>query len=612
MPMENVASQKLVVLDAGGQYCHLIARRLRQVGVYADVKPCATPSADLGEYRGIIISGGPSSVYDARSPKIDEGVFGLGKPVLGICYGHQLMAHFLGGEVRRGAVAEYGVSRLSVVAENSLFKDAPPVLSVWMSHRDLVTAAPENFELLAQTPSCPVAAMGDHRRKLYGVQFHPEVVHTQRGNELLRTFSTGICGCTPNAWRPAEQVDALLDQIRAASAGKKVFFFISGGVDSTVAFVLCLRALGTERVEGVFVDTGFMRPVDLEDIASLQQQEHARIHVEDCRGEFLALLDHVYSPEEKRRRIGEHFIAVHERVIANRFAGQADQWLLGQGTIYPDTIESGATQHSSKIKTHHNRVGSILEMLRAGRVVEPLAQFYKDEVRQIGESLGITGRILNKQPFPGPGLAIRCICSEEASGAEENPILARIAGERGLSGLKVNLKTVGVKGDERSYENVALLDGGSGLPGCGLDGLEEVSTGITNEVADVTRVLLRISGPELRASHWRVAQRWITEERLDRLRRADSHVRDYMLGHAPDLMGRIWQFPVILLPLVDASSGRESVVLRPVDSVDGMTASFFRLPEKLLLDLSSGLETNCGCHVFLDITHKPPATIEWE
>jgi len=600
--------EKLVVLDAGGQYCHLIARRLRHFGVYADVKPCSTPSADLAGYKGIIVSGGPNSVYDDKSPSIDPQILDLPTPVLGICYGHQLLARMLGGTVARGKVAEYGLSRLSIVTEDSIFRNAPRDSSVWMSHRDLVTSVPKGFELLAKTGSCPVAAMGHHDRKIYGVQFHPEVVHTEIGNQVLRSFCIDVCECTPSIWQPAKQIDALVDQITSAAAGRKVFFFVSGGVDSTVAFVLCLRALGPGRVEGVFVDTGLMRDVDIDDIMFLKETEHAQIHIEDARKEFVELLDHVYRPEQKRKLIGEHFLAVHERILGSRFQGEEDQWMLGQGTIYPDTIESGGTLHSSKIKTHHNRVGTVLQMLEEGRVVEPLAQFYKDEVRDIGKVLHVSERILNKQPFPGPGLAIRCICSADAPVPKRNCFVTEVAGPSGFEGAKVNLKTVGVKGDERSYESIAILAGDGNF-----DDLESVSTEVTNRVVDVTRVLYLVSDATFDPAEWQVVSKsFVNDERLEKLRAADSYVRNYMLEHHRKEMSKIWQFPVILLPLVNKKTNRESIVLRPVDSIDGMTASFTKLSKQILKNLACALRDKVQVHVFFDVTNKPPATIEWE
>jgi GMP synthase (glutamine-hydrolysing) len=604
--MENTGMQKLVVLDAGGQYCHLIARRLRHLGVYADVKSCSTSSEELGGYSGIIISGGPNSVYDENSPSVDKRIFALGKPILGICYGHQLIARLLGGEVRRGKVAEYGISQLLVVTQDSLFKNLPTPGPVWMSHRDLVSSIPKGFELLAKTDSCPVAAMGDHSRKVYGVQFHPEVVHTKAGNEMLKAFSMTVCGCKPSVWQPAKQIDAIIDEIRSQVKDRKVFFFVSGGVDSTVAFVLCLRALGPERVEGVFVDTGLMRDIDVEDINFLKNSEHANIHIVDAKDEFLSLLREKYSPEKKRKAIGQHFVTLHNKILSQRL-GQKSDWVLGQGTIYPDTIESGSTQHSSTIKTHHNRVDTILKLLEEGRVVEPLAQFYKDEVRQIGNALHVSNRILSKQPFPGPGLAIRCICAANASRPEKNFALSRFAKSEGFKGFKLNLKTVGVKGDSRSYQSIAILTGNGDF-----EKLEPVSTNITNEVVDVTRVLYFIGNEQFDPDSWHVVRRSVTKSRVNKLRAADSHVRNYMLKYHPQEMSNIWQFPVILLPLVNRRTGWESIVLRPVDSVDGMTASFTKLSKELLLGLADCVTKEIGLHVLFDVTNKPPATIEWE
>ncbi|MBA3913965.1 MAG: glutamine-hydrolyzing GMP synthase [Acidobacteriales bacterium] len=600
--------QKLVVLDAGGQYCHLIARRLRHLGIYADVKPCSTPSAELAAYMGIIVSGGPSSVYDDTSPTIDARILDLHKPILGICYGHQLLARMLGGTVARGEVAEYGLSRLAVITEDSIFRDAPKLSSAWMSHRDLVTSVPAGFELLAKTDTCPVAAMGDHARRIYGVQFHPEVAHTRIGNRVLKSFCVDVCGCDTSVWKPAKQIDALVEEIRFIAKGKKVFFFVSGGVDSTVAFVLCLRALGADRVEGVFVDTGFMRDADIQDILYLKEHEHANIHIEDAREEFVRLLRDVYSPERKRELIGEHFLKVHERIMENHFHGHQKEWMLGQGTIYPDTIESGGTQHSSKIKTHHNRVGTLLEMLSEGRVIEPLSQFYKDEVRQIGKALNVNQRILMKQPFPGPGLAIRCICSSDSPIPHPDPVLTNLAAGGGFAGSKVDLKTVGVKGDERSYQSIVILSSDGAF-----SDLESISTQITNQVADVTRVLYLASEDVFRPEEWYVRSgSYVTEERLSKLRAADSYVRRYMLVHHNALMETIWQFPVILLPLVNKRADWESVVLRPVDSVDGMTASFSPMPKNILTTIARRIHEDLNLHVFFDATNKPPATIEWE
>ena len=599
--------EKIVVLDAGGQYCHLIARRLRHMGIYADVKPSSAPSPSLADYRGVIISGGPRSVYERHSPDIDPGVFELGVPVLGICYGHQLMAYRLGGEVLKGSTAEYGVADLSVQTEDSLFKHMPRKQRVWMSHRDLVTRVPSGFELLAATESCPVAAMGDHDRRFYGVQFHPEVAHTEKGNQILTAFVQGICKCALGTWRPAREVETILENIREQVGARKVLFFVSGGVDSSVAFALCAAALGPQRVEGVFVDTGFMRDVDIEDIRTLAATVDSNIRVVDAQQEFLSLVAKTYSPEEKRRLIGQKFVEIHERVLNDHFSHDRGNWILGQGTIYPDTIESGGTKNASTIKTHHNRVSTIRKMIDAGLVVEPLSQFYKDEVRAIGHALSVEKRLIDKQPFPGPGLAIRCITSSANRQPIDDPIVTALAQPKGFQALKVPLRSVGVKGDARSYQGIVVIAG----PNAHIE-LQGVSTSITNQCVDVTRVLYQIGDGPLNPHEWQVCRKRVTRDRVTLLKCADTIVRDLMIQRHSKEWAKIWQFPVILIPLVHRVTGTESIVLRPVDSIDGMTASFSHLSEESMNSLADALKKKLQLNVFFDVTNKPPATIEWE
>jgi GMP synthase (glutamine-hydrolysing) len=606
MPYETT-SQKVAVLDAGGQYCHLIARKLREIGVLAEVKPCSTPSAQLRDYEGIVISGGPASVYADNAPRIDSSIFDLHKPVLGICYGHQYMAHVLGGEVRRGKVAEYGVAHLSVLTRDSLLKNLNAHESVWMSHRDRVLRAPEGFQVLASTEACPIAAMGDDTRKLYGVQFHPEVAHTQHGKEILQNFAN-ICGCKLKRWNPEKQIDKILEEIREKAADKKVFFLVSGGVDSSVAFMLCVKALGPDRVEGLYIDTGLMRENDRRDIEYLVREERAKIRIVDAQDEFFPLVETTYNPEVKRKRIGKKFVQVFERYLSKHFKGSEDNWILGQGTIYPDTIESGGTQYASRIKTHHNRVSVIQELLKKGKIVEPLAQFYKDEVRQIGSRIGLAPRLVSKQPFPGPGLAVRCIGCSESSELQPHPVVSACAKKYGLSGVKMNLRSVGVKGDERTYQSIAILAGD--IPS--VIQLEKISTEITNGAIDINRVVYLLTGKRLEIGEWRVEKSNVSRARIALLRTADDLVQTFMAESYPNQLKKIWQFPVIHIPLTQYPHKPGSIVLRPVDSADGMTASFSKLPKKLLARLSLLLQEKLGVEVLFDVTNKPPATIEWE
>ena len=338
--------------------------------------------------KGIIISGGPASVYDPGSPTVDAAIFAHGQPVLGICYGQQLMAHLLGGQVRRGEKGEYGLATLELdETTDPLFAGLGGRQQIWMSHRDVVGVLPEGFSATGRTETCAVAAIAAPQRKLYGLQFHPEVVHTARGKEYLANFLFRVCGCQKD-WDPRHRVPMLEREIRECVGDRNVFFFVSGGVDSSVAFTLATRALGHDRVRGVYVDTGLMREGETEFV-----QRMAGLAVEHAEDQFLGALAGVTGPEQKRHIIGEEFVRVQERVIQSRRL-MDEHWILGQGTIYPDTIESGGAEKAAVIKTHHNRVAGIQALIQSGRIVEPLKSFYKDEVREIGRELGLAAELL--------------------------------------------------------------------------------------------------------------------------------------------------------------------------------------------------------------------------
>lgn len=573
---------QIVVLDAGGQYCHLIARKVRDLGVYSEVRASETPAADLAGARGLIVSGGPNSVYDPASPTVDPAIFRSGARVLGICYGQQLMAHLLGGTVQLGVKGEYGLATLDLDGcSSALFDGISGPQQIWMSHRDLVSAAPPGFSVLASTATCPIAAIEAPARGLYAVQFHPEVVHTSRGREILSNFLFGICDCRRD-WDPRDRVPQIEDEIRQCAGDRKVFFFVSGGVDSTVACALCQRALGAERVQGVYVDTGLMREGETESMRRIPG-----LSVESAEAQFLGAIAGVRDPERKRHIIGEEFVRVQERIVESRHLLDG-LWILGQGTIYPDTIESGGTEKAAVIKTHHNRVPGIQRLIDAGRIVEPLRSFYKDEVREIGRELGLPAEILDRHPFPGPGLAIRCLCSDIEAGLEAT-----------AEGYIVPIHSVGVQGDSRSYAPVLCIDA--------ID--QARATELINRISGVNRVIACVRTtvplPELRV---RVSD--LTPERLARLRHADAIVR--RLSHASGFDRRVWQFPVVLIPF-GGGAAPDSVVLRPVDSVDGMTAQSVGMPPELLDSISTELLSVPGVSaVFYDLTHKPPATIEWE
>ncbi len=573
---------QILILDAGGQYCHLIARKVRDLGVYAEVRASETPASELGPARGIIISGGPSSVYDPGSPTIDPAIFAQGQAVLGICYGQQLMAHLLGGDVRKGEKGEFGLATLDLEpASDPLFAGLVGRQQVWMSHRDLVAGVPSGFSIVGHTDTCPVAAIANPARRLYAVQFHPEVVHTTRGKELLSNFVFRVCGCEKD-WDARHRAPLIEQEIRDCVGTRNVFFFVSGGVDSTVAFALCTRALGESRVRGVYVDTGLMREGETDFVRRMPG-----ISVECAQEQFLAALAGVTDPEQKRHIIGEEFVRVQERVIESRRLLD-EHWILGQGTIYPDTIESGGTAKAAVIKTHHNRVAGIQKLIECGRIVEPLKSFYKDEVREIGRELGLPGELLDRHPFPGPGLAIRCLCSEFDAAVRPTP-----------EGWVIPVHSVGVQGDSRSYAPVLATQD--------LDHAH--ATNLINRLSNVNRVVAFVDG---RTSIEKM-QVWacsLTPERLARLRAADATVR--RLSHESGFDHRVWQFPVVLIPLGTADYP-DSIVLRPIHSVDGMTAQSVSMDAGLLKRMSKELLSQEGISaVFYDLTHKPPATIEWE
>jgi GMP synthase (glutamine-hydrolysing) len=573
---------QIVILDAGGQYCHLEARKVRDLGVYAAVYPSETPACELAFAKGIIISGGPGSVYDAGCPMVDPAIFEHGQPVLGICYGQQLMAHVLGGEVIRGEKGEYGLATLDLdETSDALFGGLGGNQQIWMSHRDVVGALPEGFSAVGRTSTCAVAAIANAQRKLYGLQFHPEVVHTIRGNEFLSNFVFRVCGCEKD-WDPRHRVPAIEQEIRDQVGTRNVFFFVSGGVDSTVAFTLCTRALGPGRVRGVYVDTGLMREGETDVVRQM-----AGIAIEHAEEQFLSALAGASDPEGKRHIIGEEFVLVQERVIESRRL-MDEQWILGQGTIYPDTIESGGSAKAAVIKTHHNRVAGIQKLMESGRIVEPLKSFYKDEVRENGRELELPSELLDRHPFPGPGLAIRCLCSEF-----DAPV--RVTTE----GTMIPVNSVGVQGDSRSYAPVLAIDA--------LDHAR--ATDLINRLREVNRV---VAGVKLTVPIAEMAVRAssMTAVRIARLRSADAIVR--RLCREADYDRCIWQFPVILIPL-GTEGAPDSIVLRPVESVDGMTAQSVVMPEGLLgriADEVLGVEGVAA--IFYDLTHKPPGTIEWE
>ena len=516
----------VLVVDFGAQYAQLIARRVREARVYSEIVPHTMPVADLLARRpaAIVLSGGPSSVYADGAPGIDEQLFRSGVPVFGMCYGFQLMAQSLGGEVAHTGAREYGRTSVSVTAPGTLLADVPSRHTVWMSHGDSVTRAPEGFEVLASSAVTPVAAFEDLRTRLAGVQWHPEVMHTEHGRRVLERFLLEIAGCRPT-WTMVNIVEEQVERVRAQVGDGRAICGLSGGVDSAVAAALVQRAIG-DRLTCVFVDHGLLRKGEVEQVErDFVAATGVDLHVVDAEKRFLEALAGVTDPEAKRKVIGREFIRAFEGAEADVLARYAEVEgakvaYLVQGTLYPDVVESGGGAGTSNIKSHHN-VGGLPEDLEF-ELVEPLRTLFKDEVRLVGEQLGLPPDIVWRQPFPGPGLAIRII------------------GE-------------------------------------------------------------------------------VTRERLDILREADAIARHELTRAGLDR--QVWQMPVVLLADVrsvgvqgDGRTYGHPVVLRPVTSEDAMTADWSRLPYDVLERISTRItnEVSEVNRVTLDVTSKPPGTIEWE
>jgi len=511
-----VTHQTIVVLDFGSQFTQLIARRLRELSVYSEILPFDTPLAEIQRRKpvGIILSGGPTSVLESGAPRCDPAVVEAGVPVLGICYGMQLMTDLLGGKVAPAQHREFGLATIAIQPEAPLFQTIPAELRVWASHGDFVKSAPEGFAVTATSANAPVAAMAAPERGLYALLFHPEVAHTDRGLDLLRNFAFGVCGCTGD-WTMSSFVREATERVREQVGDGRVICGLSGGVDSTVAAVLVHRAIG-DRLTCIFVDNGVLR---MDEAAQIRRRfEHLSLPLVfvDAARLFLDRLGGISDPEQKRKIIGATFIDVFETEA--RKLGQFD--FLAQGTLYPDVIESvSVVGPSHVIKSHHN-VGGLPERMRF-TLVEPLRQLFKDEVRVLGKELGLDDAFIWRQPFPGPGLAVR------------------ILGE-------------------------------------------------------------------------------VTESRLNLVRRADHIVAEEV--KKADWYRRLWQSFAVLLPVQsvgvmgDARTYEYTIAVRAVESRDGMTADWARLPHELLASISSRIvnEVKGINRVVYDISSKPPSTIEWE
>jgi GMP synthase (glutamine-hydrolysing) len=499
----------ILVLDFGGQYCHLIGRRIREYGVHSELVPQDVRPEEIKllsekfNVKGLVFSGGPASVYELNAPRPYPSILGLDLPVLGLCYGHQLMAQMIGGKVEPAKQREYGIAYITVDMPVGVLKGLGNREKVWMSHGDTVFSIPSEYEVLAHTENCPVAAFRHNKKPIYGLQWHPEVVHTEKGMQMLRNFIFEVCKCEPN-WKMEDVVEKAVKEIKMDVGDGKAIIALSGGIDSSVATALAAKAMDN-RLTAVFVDHGFMREKEPEFVKNVFQKFKIHLIIVDARERFSTKLKGVVDPEKKRKIIGEEFIRVFEE-IAERTGAE----YLIQGTIYPDRIESGFRKFSDKIKTHHNVAGLPIK-IKFKKIVEPLRDLYKDEVRKVAKMLGLPKEIVFRQPFPGPGLAVRVIgelTQEKVQIAKKTDKIVRQEIEK--SGLEENLwqyfavltdtKATGVKGDARAYGYVvavravesreAMTASFAKIP---YRVLERTSTRITNEVPQVTHVVYDIT-----------------------------------------------------------------------------------------------------------------------
>ena len=499
----------IIILDFGGQYCHLIGRRIRELSVYSEIVPY-----DIGQFeiellnkkfnvKGFILSGGPSSVYVSKAPRLDPQILEQKIPILGLCYGHQLIAQMSGGEVKSASCKEYGIAHVTIDKPVSILKGLGKKQKVWMSHGDSVVAVPPSFEVLAHTETCPVASFQSKNKPIYGVQWHPEVIHTECGMHLLRNFVFEVCGCNAN-WQMEDIIERMVQELKNEVGEGRAVIGLSGGIDSSVATALSARAL-KNKLTAVFVDHGFMREGEPESIKKAFQNFDINFITANSQERFLKKLAGIIDPEEKRKAIGEEFIRVFEEI-----AEKTDAAYLIQGTIYPDRIESGFRKNSDKIKTHHN-VAGLPEKIEFEKIIEPLRDLYKDEVRKVAKMLGLPNELVNRQPFPGPGLAVRVmgeLTPEKLKVGKRADKIVREEIER--NGLFENLwqyfavltdtKATGVRGDSRAYGYVVAIRAAESQEAMTASFaripysiLETISTRITNEIPEVTRVVYDIT-----------------------------------------------------------------------------------------------------------------------
>lgn len=621
---------KIVVLDFGSQYAHLIAKRFRMMGYYSEI---ALPSAGLETFKnakGIVLSGGPSSIYDKNAPEFNSEILKLDIPILGLCYGHYVLQTGYNGKAQKALVGEFGFATLELNqnVKCPLFEEITSPQQVWMSHQDAVVKPGDGFETVGSTKDCEFAALQNLEKKRFSLQFHCEVKDTPCGNKILENFAK-FCGMEKN-WDQDTVLNHIIDSIKNQADDKNVLLFLSGGVDSTVAFALLNKALGQKRVLGLHIDNGFMRKNESKKVEEAYKNHgFSNFIVEDASKTFLKAVENLTDPQKKRMAIGENFITVRNEVVAKQKFDE-NKWLLAQGTLYPDIIESGGTKNSNVIKTHHNRVDGIQKLIEKGLIIEPLKDLYKDEVRAIGKKLGLEDELVMRHPFPGPGLSINVLCSngtmtdndkEEFKKAQEEISKVQLGMfcekcSENLEKYILPVKSVGVQGDFRTYRFPSVIsfakteNGFYHLPKK-WEKLEAASSQITNSASFINRTIIRLwQNPSVKDEALKLQEGYCTKDRLDQTRDADDIVLTAL--HKSGWYNKIFQHLTINLPYA-SSKERCSFVLRPLCSEDVMTARFAQLPQNLLMDIVQEISKLPYVDaIFFDLTNKPPATFGWE
>lgn len=626
-----MSREKIVVLDFGSQYAHLIAKRFRMLGYYSEI---ALPSADVSTFenvKGIVFSGGPSSVYDEKVPEFNSKILDLEIPILGLCYGHYIVQQGYNGKIGKAAVGEFGFSTLELndKVKCPLFEGIEKNQQVWMSHQDGVFELGDGFETVGSTKDCKYAATQNLEKKRFSLQFHCEVKDTPCGNQIFENFAK-YCEMSQN-WDQDTVLQIILEQIKTQAEGKNVLLFLSGGVDSTITFALLNKALGQDRVLGLHIDNGFMRKNESKNVdIAYRKFGFENFIVEDASESFLKAIAGLSDPQKKRMAVGENFITVRNEVVAKQHLDE-DKWLLAQGTLYPDIIESGGTKNSHTIKTHHNRVQGIQDLIARGLIIEPIRDLYKDEVRAIGKKLGLDDELVMRHPFPGPGLSINVLCNDGKSWtSKDDEELA--AAMKELEEIKLDMfcahctqdlkrtvlpvRSVGVQGDFRTYRFPALLtfkNEGNGFyhfPGK-REKIEECSSTITNAAKFLNRTCIKLyQKPSVKDEDLKLQEGFCDKRRLDQLREVDNIVLTEL--HKSGWYNKIFQHLTIDLPYASAEN-KATFVLRPVISEDVMTARFAMLPEELLNTIVHKIaELDFVDALYFDATNKPPATFGWE